>query len=251
MWPTLVQIGPFTLSTYGAMTALAFVLVVGMVRHATRRTLRGLVPMSDEALVDWAVWAVLGGILGGRLLYVLLNWEVYAARPQEILAIWHGGLVWYGGFTGGMLTTMFFFRRRRIPPLEGLDQVIPFGVLGHAVGRLGCFANGCCYGKFTTSWFGVRFPGHALPTVPTQLFESAGLVVLYLGLRALQRPVALNRPGTVFAAYLIGYGILRGMIEQWRANQPIVWGVMTVSQCISLILIVLGAFLLTKHHEEV
>ncbi|MBI3319438.1 MAG: prolipoprotein diacylglyceryl transferase, partial [Candidatus Omnitrophica bacterium] len=195
MHPHLLRIGPWSISSYGAMLAVAFLLVVGLLRHATTHVLRGHVPLTEAAVMDWAVWAVMGGILGGRLLYVVLNWEMYRLEPSEIVALWHGGLIWYGGLAGGVLGTAIYLRTHHHPFLRGMDQVIPFIPLGHAIGRIGCFLNGCCYGKPTTAWFGVQFPGHPGPVVPTQLIESAGLVVLFAILWTLQTPARLRRPG--------------------------------------------------------
>lgn len=199
--------------------------------------------------MDWAVWAVMGGILGGRLLYVVLNWEMYRLEPSEIVALWHGGLIWYGGLAGGVLGTAIYLRTHHHPFLRGMDQVIPFIPLGHAIGRIGCFLNGCCYGKPTTAWFGVQFPGHPGPVVPTQLIESAGLVVLFAILWTLQTPARLRRPGMLFGCYLIGYAMIRGIVEFWRADQPLVWSGVTLHQLISAVLFVVGMSLLVRSRD--
>lgn len=246
MYPTLFHIGPLTISTYGVLVAMAFLLALGMARHVARGMPRALAPMDEAALVDWAVWTVIGGILGGRLFYVLLNWSVYVESPLEIVALWHGGLVWYGGFLGGLLATWRYLRRRRINFLQGADQVVPFIALGHAVGRIGCFANGCCYGLPTSAWFGVQFPSLPARVVPTQLLESAALVGLYLALRALQTAVPHRRPGVLFGWYLIGYALIRGVVECWRANQPMVWDGITLHQAISAGLAAVGVWLVAN-----
>ena len=243
MYPELFRIGFVSIHSYGAALALALFLTVGLARHVTRRSLHGLVPMDETALVDWAMWTMLGGIVGGRLLYVLLNWDVYAARPWEIPALWHGGLVWYGGFAGGVAATWLYLKRRGHALWRGLDQIIPFVALGHAVGRIGCFANGCCYGIPTSAWFGVQLPGFPSPVVPTQLIESMSLVVLYVMLRRFQIPPILRRPGALFSLYLVGYGLIRWTVEFWRADQPIVWAGLTLHQLISVVLVVAGVWL--------
>ncbi|MBI3087975.1 MAG: prolipoprotein diacylglyceryl transferase, partial [Candidatus Omnitrophica bacterium] len=172
MHPILLKLGPITITSYGALLALAFLSAVGLARHVTRRSLTTSVPLQDAALVDWAGWSVAGGLLGGRFLYILLNWELYARQPLEMLAVWHGGLVWYGGFLGGLLATGWYLKAHGYGVLRGLDQVIPFVALGHAVGRVGCFLNGCCSGKPTWAWCGVWMPGSAQPVMPTQVLES-------------------------------------------------------------------------------
>jgi len=244
MHPILVRIGPVSISSYGVILAVAFLLAVWLAAHATTRSLKDLVPMMETELFDWGCWTMLGGVLGGRALYVLLNWEVYVQHPQEVLALWHGGLVWYGGFVGGLLAHGLFLARHSHSVLRGTDQVIPFVTLGHAVGRIGCFANGCCMGKPTFGWFGVVFPGHDHPLVPVQLIESACLVGLYVLLRALQTPARLQRPGTLFSIYLIGYALIRWTLEYWRADQPLVWNSWTLHQVISVIVALGGLGLL-------
>jgi len=250
MHPILFKLGPLTIYSYGVALAIAFLLVVWLARRATARSLRGLVPMSEQALVDWAVWTVVGGILGGRLFYVLVNWESYATQPHEIFALWHGGLVWYGGFLGGVLATWLYLRTYGYPFLRGADQVMPFVAVGHAVGRIGCFANGCCYGKPTVAWFGVQFPGQPHPVVPTQLIESASLFVLYLILRRLQTPPILRRQGLVFGVYLIGYALIRFWLEFWRGDQPVIWNGLTMHQLISFALLLIGVGLMGKSGDQ-
>ena len=290
MHPILFRIGPLAVSSYGVSLALAFLLVVGLIRHATTHALRGSVPLTETAVMDWAVWAVAGGIIGGRLLYVMLNWELYRIQPSEIVALWHGGLIWYGGLLGGILATAIYFRIHRYAFLRGMDQVTPAIPLGHAIGRIGCFLNGCCYGKPTAAWFGVQFPGHPGPVVPTQLIESASLIVLFAILWRSQTPSILRgapqaspshhhtphgvgrhpaqllepapptgptppfggvarwrgRPGTLFGFYLIGYALIRWVVEFWRADQPIIGAGLTLHQLISAGLLCVGGSLVVK-----
>lgn len=264
MWPELCRVGPVTLHTYGAMMALAFVLAIALARRAARSAARGTssparivpaqsaarqarqrLPMDGAAVTDWAVWAMCGGIVGGRLLYVLLNAREYLAHPLEIVALWHGGLIWYGGLAGGAAATWWWLRRRGSGFLPVADQLIPFVALGHAVGRIGCFANGCCGGVPTTAWWGVTFPASTEPVVPTQLLESAALALLYVLLRALQRPAMLQAPGRIFGAYLTGYGLIRWVVEGWRTNEQ-VWFGWTLSQILSVALITAGLMLLLR-----
>jgi len=246
MYPDLAHLGPLTIHSYGVALALAFLVTVGLACHIARGPFGAKLPLDETALVDWACWTMAGGIVGGRVMYVALNWELYAAEPQEMIAVWHGGLVWYGGFLGGLLATLIFLRSRRVQLLRGLDQVMPVVALGHAIGRMGCFLNGCCLGVPTTAWFGVRFPGIAQPLIPVQLFESAGLVLLYVFLRRLQTPAMLERTGTIFGSYLAGYGFLRWALEYWRANQPSVWPGLTLQQVISLAVVVIGVGLVLR-----
>ncbi len=246
MHPILLHLGPVTIHTYGVLLALAFLATVGVARYAATHSLTGFVPLTASEVVDWGCWTMAGGILGGRVLYILLNWSTYRTQPLEILAIWHGGLVWYGGFAGGIVAQWWYARRAHRSFLRISDQVIPFVTLGHAIGRLGCLLNGCCYGIPTSAWFGVRFPDQPQAVVPTQLFESASLLVLFLILRSLQTPPGLKSPGRLFGVYLIGYGIIRWTVEYWRANQPMLSIGITLHQAISLGLILTGIGLMVR-----
>lgn len=246
MHPILFALGPLTIYTYGVALALAFAVSMALATRASRTRLKGVVPLSDAALLDWGCWVMVGGVLGGRLWYVALNWDIYRTQPLEIAALWHGGLVWYGGLAGGLLAQALFASRRKLSFLRITDQVIPAVALGHAVGRLGCFANGCCYGRPTTSWWGVVFPGHATAVVPTQLLESFGLAVLALILHVTQRPAMLARPGRLFGLYLVGYGLLRWTIEYWRGDQPAMWHGLTLAQLISMALMIAGTALMVS-----
>lgn len=237
MHPILLNIGPLTIHTYGVMLVVAFLAATWMAARIARTWPLGLSPLSPAAVTEWASVTMLGGLLGGRVWYVVQFWEEFAVHPWEILALWHGGLVWYGGFLGGVAATILFIRRRQLPLLEVLDQVIPSVALGHAIGRIGCFTNGCCYGKPTDGWWAI----HGL--VPTQLLESAGLFVLFLMLRRLQRPAVLRTPGRLFGCYLVGYGILRLLVESVRGDQGLWWDGLTLAQMVSLFAIVGGSVL--------
>lgn len=206
--------------------------------------------ITEEQIVDFTCWSLMGGIVGGRALYVLLQWPWFAAHPLEIFAIWHGGLVWYGGFFGGLITGYGYIRSRRLHWLGVLDQFIPFGALGHAIGRIGCFLNGCCYGKPADSWCGVLFPGMSHRVFPTQLFEAFGLCLLFILLRKLQTPALLRKPGRVFGSYLVGYGLLRFIAEYTRGDQQAFIAGMTLQQVISLALILAGTVLVFQSQRR-
>ena len=246
MHPILLTCGPFTLYSYGAMLVVAFLVAIGLAGRAARRLPPALVAITAEQLVDFACLSLLGGMLGARLVYVLLQWNVFLRDPLEILALWHGGLVWYGGFLGGLVAGWLYARAKGLAFLRVMDQVIPFLALGHAIGRLGCFLNGCCFGKPTEAWCGVVFPGQGVRVYPTQLFESAGLLFLYIMLRRLQRPPILARPGSVFGCYLIGYAGLRFLIEFFRGDQAIWWAGLTLQQLISIGIFAIGSGLLLR-----
>ena len=240
MHPIFFTLGPVTIYSYGIMMVIAFLATTYLTQRAALALPAPGRAMSQEQIMDFSCVALLGGLLGARAFYVALNWQAFAQAPADIVAIWHGGLVWYGGFAGGIAVGWLYTRAKRLAFLRVLDLFIPFLALGHAIGRIGCFLNGCCYGKPTEAWCGVVFPGQAGPVLPTQLFEAAGLFLLFLGLKSLQRPSVLSRPGRVLGAYLISYGVLRFLLEPLRGDQPIWWAGLTLQQLISIGMIIIG-----------
>jgi len=249
MHPILLQFGHVTIYTYGVSLAVAFLLATTLASHAANHTPSEFVFLRGDMLLNFLSVALLGGILGGRLFYVLLYLPYFIEYPQEIFAIWHGGLVWYGGFLGGLLCSWLYIRVKKRPFIEVLDQIIPFVALGHAIGRLGCFFNGCCYGTNTGAWCGVLFPGHEGPVLPIQIFESLGLLAIYLVLRRAQRPAMLQYPGCVLGLYLIGYGFLRFVLEHFRGDQVALWHGLTLQQMVSFIMLVVGMGFLLRRRQ--
>ena len=237
MHPVLCSIGPFTVYTYGVALVIAFLAVTWLSRRAARRLRPEWLAISADGLVDFACWALLGGLIGGRLWYVATNWAFFARAPLEFVALWHGGLVWYGGLLGGLAAGWAYTRAHRLDFLRVMDQFIPFAVLGHAIGRIGCWFNGCCYGKS--------------PQLPSPLIESLGLVGLFVLLRALQGPILLRHPGRLFGLYLALYAALRFGVEYTRGDHGAVLGGLTVPQIASVALFLTGLALMSRQHADV
>ena len=235
MHPILFTIGPLTLFTYGAMLALAFLVATGLASRAARQLPSDLQAIAPQHIWDLTSAALLGGIIGGRLFYVGLHLEDFQHSPTEIFAIWRGGLVWYGGFLGGLVAALLYVRTKRLVFLRVCDQLIPFVALGHALGRIGCFLNGCCYGK---------------RGIPTQLLESAGLLLLYVALRQLARRTSLvHQPGRLLGVYLLGYALLRFAIEFLRGDQTPIWMGLTLQQLMSIAIVGVGLTLIVIHRR--
>ncbi len=213
MHPILFRLGPFTFYSYGLMLALGFLAAAALA--ARRASLLGLDPVRIQTLGGVAL---LAGIAGARAAYVLLNWPMFRSHPVEIFRLDHGGLVFYGGLAAGFVAGAATLRRARLPLWKSADLMIPPLVLAHAIGRIGCFLNGCCYGKPALVSWAVTFPGEGIPRHPTQLYESGALVLLFFFLRRLERRD--SPPGTVALAYGVCYGAWRFLIEFLRGDNP-------------------------------
>jgi len=232
------------------MMVAAFLTATWLASRNVRRLPPAQRVLGPSQIVDLFCLVMLGGVLGARLFFVAQHWEVYIHQPREIPAIWHGGLVWYGGFLGGLTSMVLYLRVHHISVLRGIDQCIPFVALGHGIGRIGCFLNGCCYGKPTSAWFGLTFTEGEPARIPTQLLESVSLFVLYLVLRRLQERRVLTRAGWLFGTYLVGYAVIRFLIEFLRGDQVAVWAGFTLQQLLSFGVFLAGLALLRRRSAE-
>jgi phosphatidylglycerol:prolipoprotein diacylglycerol transferase len=221
MHPILFEIGSFQLRTYGALMAVSFLLALLLARSLNAREGRG-----DEDLLDLAVWIMLGAVAGARVLYVVVQWPEFwgpdappdlGARLLNMVAVWRGGLVFYGGFIGAFAASLVFLKSRRLPVWSYGDVLAPALALGQVTGRLGCWFNGCCYGRVSASC-GVVFPavGDNLPHLPTMLYESAFCLVLAGFLTWFWR--RKRYAGQVFWLYALLYALWRFGIEFIRGD---------------------------------
>lgn len=259
MFPEICQIGPFTLKTFGLMAALGFMAAYFVLRRHSQ-AVAGLHPDGSSQLL---VFAMAGGALGARLAYVAEHWTAeFAGLPfTEVFRFDKGGLMFYGGLGGAIAAIAVFSILKRHSFWALLDLSAIAVSLGHAFGRVGCFLNGCCYGRVTQSLVGVCYPAgsepwHAqvaqgllqrsaprsLPVVPSQLVEAALNVAIFVGLSALAR----RRPRrlAISGAYLVSYAAARFFTETLRSDPRMAVGPFTISQFISLCALAAGlAFL--------
>ena len=189
---------------------------------------------------DLGFWLLLAGIVGARIAYVLANWADFADNPWTIIRLDQGGLVYYGGFLAAAATAAVFayIRRERFWPFT--DFAITALPLGHAFGRIGCFLNGCCYGRPATVPWAVTL--HNASLHPVQLYEAFGELAIYAALMCLYRRHAGK--GVLFALYLVLYPILRFACEFFRGDYRLRLGFFNLAQITSLTLLVFGIVLL-------
>ena len=190
------------------------------------------------------------GIVGSRLAYVLANWTYYRDNLLEIVRIDQGGLIFYGGFLLACVVLVLFARHHRVPLWHLADFAIPALAIGHGLGRIGCFLNGCCYGRPAGDAFcgiayppvcepGKLFPG--VPLFPVQIIESAGLLVIWAVL--LFAYPRRKKDGAVFALYLLLYPPVRFGLEYLRGDERQSWFALDVAQATSIALFLAGVLL--------
>jgi phosphatidylglycerol:prolipoprotein diacylglycerol transferase len=242
----------FTLPTYGFLLAIAFLAGLWV---AHRQAKRAGLPASR--VTDMAVWVLIGGLVGAKLLLVALEWRYFSTNPREVVSLLQSGGVFYGGLIGGILVAWSVSRRYRLPAWPTADVLAPGVVVGQAIGRLGCFAAGCCWGKPADVPWAVRFTDlQAARTVgvpidtplhPSQLYESAGAFLIFLLLLWLAPRKSFH--GQVTLAYVALYSALRFVLEIWRGDADRgTWfgGTVSTSQVIALVLLLGAAVLLPR-----
>ena len=168
----LFSIGPVTIYGYGLMIGLGvlFCILMGMQR-AKKHGLK------EEAVIDIAIYGLIIGFLGAKLLYVIVEWEAFLKNPMSVLGT--EGFVVYGGISAGVIAAIVYCRIKKLKFLEYFDLLSASIALAQGFGRIGCFLAGCCYGRETDSCLGVVFPAGSIApagvkVLPTQLFSSAG-----------------------------------------------------------------------------
>jgi phosphatidylglycerol:prolipoprotein diacylglycerol transferase len=180
--------------------------------------------------------------VGSRVLYVIINWTTFSNDPIEIIRIWHGGLVFYGGFIGACLVALWYLRKHDLSLWNTADILAPSIALGQFIGRLGCFFAGCCYGKPCDLPWAVTFSDFdslaptGVPLHPTQLYASINGLVIFLFLLFLRRRKSFE--GQLFWVYVLLYGVSRSFIEVFRGDERgvIIEGLVSTSQFIGIIM---------------
>jgi phosphatidylglycerol:prolipoprotein diacylglycerol transferase len=262
VYPFTIHLGRFAITGYGIMMMFAFLGSGWVLARRLRDEGR------DENLAwDMVMWAVIGGLLGGKLYYALLfrDWDSLLSRA---------GLVWYGGFIGGVLGVSGFLWWKKVPIPSMSDLAAPALMAGYAIGRVGCFLVGDDYGRPTDLPWAMAFPQGSPPTTarvlerdfgivlppgtppeqvlavhPTQLYEVALALVAFALLWRWRRHG--RGDGWLFGLYLLLAGASRLLVEAFRAKDDRFFGPFTLAQLISLTLIVVGTTVLLRTRRPV
>jgi phosphatidylglycerol:prolipoprotein diacylglycerol transferase len=258
MLPELFRFDGFFLPTYGLLVALAFLAALAVTVKLARRS--GIDP---EAVLNLGIYCALAGMAGAKLLMFLFDIPYYIENPGQIFsfATLQAGGIFYGGLIAALVTAVLYMRRKQLPGLATADAFAPGLALGHAIGRLGCFSAGCCWGVETNLPWAVTFsnPGAndlvgvplGVPLHPTQLYEAAAEAIIFgVLLWRFRKP---HRPGVIIGLYLLLYSAVRFAVEFVRAHDtpnPF-GGPLSSSQWIALGLILLVAIAWWRSRAQV
>ncbi len=250
-----ISIGDFHLHTYGIMQAIAFITVVFLMIKEGER-----LKIDKDIIYDFIFYIIIGEIIGARIWFVVENWSLFKYSPEDIIKIWQGGLTFYGGFIGGVIGGLLYIKIKKLNFNTFADLVGTYLPIGIGIGRIGCFLNGCCYGK-VCSW-GLPYPTKqsppayieqlqkglidpsaqfTLPVIPTQLISTTDMLITFFLIYFYKKSKYYIK-GTVFPVFLILYGIHRFFIDFLReyTGNALILKIITLSQFTSIILIIIG-----------
>jgi len=245
MFPVLLKIGPISIFTYGFFIAVGFLAGIFLATKEAKR-----LGEDHEKIMDLCFYVLIAAILGSRLFYVATSPGMFLRDPVEILKIWNGGLVFYGGFIAALVTGVIFLKIKNIPVLKTADIMAPSIALAHFFGRIGCFFAGCCYGKYCDLPWAVTF-NHSdslaptgIPLHPTQLYEALCNLGIFLFLFFCSKRKKYD--GQIFWMYVLLYGITRSVIETFRGDfrGDYIFGNLSVSQVIGGLMAVISVVML-------
>ena len=240
MHPDLFSIGPLTLHTYGLFVALGF--MAGILVTIKLGKSAGI---SSNSVMDMGFIIILSGLIGSRLVYIIIDFSHYISHPLDIFKIWEGGLVFSGGLVAVIIMMLFYVKHHGYNIWTIGDLWAPGAAIGQAIGRIGCFFAGCCYGKPTDVPWGVKFsnpesitPLHNVPIHPTQLYSSLSSLIIFIILIILHSKKKFK--GQVFLWFLILHSTARLFLERFRGDPRgmILTENLTMTQFIAFIILI-------------
>ena len=248
--PVAFNLGNLSVKWYGIIMALAIILAVSMAIIEGRKR-----QIESDDFVDLLLWAVPLGYVGARIYYVIFEWQYYAQHPDQIIAIWNGGIAIYGGLLAGLVVLLIFCYKKMLPPFLMLDIITPGVMAAQILGRWGNFINQEAHGGPTTLGFlqSLHLPNFIISQMkingvyyqPTFLYESFFNLIGLILILVLRHKKHLFKQGEIFMLYLAWYSVVRFFVEGMRTDSLYLWGSIRVSQLLSLILlvIVIGLFI--------
>lgn len=238
MYPVIYKFGPVAIYSYGVMLAIGFGIAVFLLARQGKRQ-----AIAPELVYNLCFILLGAGIIGARAVYVALNFNYYLSNPLEMVMFTHGGLSWFGGLIFGLAAALAYFKFKRLDAYLMFDLIAPFAALAQGIGRIGCFLNGCCFGKESARW-GIYFPVHDAVLIPTQIYSSLALFVIFAVLK--MRTAAVHRKGEILYLYLLLYSAWRFFIEFFRADTQIFFFGLSVFQTFCIVIFIASLFMLIR-----
>lgn len=228
------KIGNFEIYTYGVMLVIGYLTAIcfTMWRNKNKNII-------NEDIMDFSFYLLLSGIIGARVFYVMLHLKDYISSPISMLNLREGGLAWHGALVGGFIAFAVFSKKRGIDVYAFLDLCAPSIMLGLAIGRIGCFLNGCCVGNETTLPWGIVFKsaGYFTPRHPTQLYELFFDLVIFAILLWWDKRKKFE--GETVILMFVLYSAVRFIVECFRLSPPRYFG-LSIAQYSSIFIAIIA-----------
>lgn len=247
MHPIFLKLGPIVIHTYGVLVASGFLVGIALALKRAKKE-----NISKDLILDLSLYILISGMVGARLFEVIVNFNEYRTDLWRIFKVWEGGLTYYGGLIAAIIVAIIFLKKNKLPVWKIGDIFAPSVAIGQAIGRLGCFSAGCCYGKPTDLPWAVTFVNPeslaplGIPLHPTQLYSSLGNFIIFSILLVISRRKKFD--GQIFWLYIIFYSVFRFLVEFLRDDPrgPIIFNMLSVSQLISVIFLIVGIIMINR-----
>lgn len=252
--PVLYDFGGFQIRWYSIFILLAVIVAYRFIVGESKRQ-----RVKVDFMFNMLFWALMFGIVGARLWYVIFNFSEYQSNLSEIFKIWHGGLAIHGGLLFGLITLLIYCRKYKVNTIKILDIVAPSLLIAQAIGRWGNFFNHEAYGsivQYSTLLNMKIIPGFVIDNMliqgayrlPTFYFESLLCLIGFIIILIFRRR-KYTKNGQTFSFYLIWYGIVRFFIETFRSDSLMIMD-FRVAQIISVIMVIVGVFIFIKQRKK-
>ncbi|MBF0118978.1 MAG: prolipoprotein diacylglyceryl transferase [Desulfobacterales bacterium] len=245
MHPILLKLGKLEIYTYGFFIAVGFLVGIFLAKRQAAKE-----DISPDMILDLGFYILIAAIIGSRIFYIGTNIDFFMNNPIEMFKIWNGGLVFYGGFLGGLITGVLYLKKQKVSIWKTADILAPSLAIGHFFGRIGCLFAGCCYGKQCDLPWSITFknPQSLAPIGislhPTQIYDAISNLIIFSFLLFFRRYKKFD--GQIFWLYAMFYGIFRIIVEAFRGDfrGVTILNTFSISQVIGLSIGVIAIFML-------
>jgi len=236
--PVLLDLGFLKIYSWGFMVAVAFIAATILAAKEAKRK-----KTDHEKIYSLLIYIIIGAIIGSRIGYLLFDLN-NIANLLDIFKFWEGGMSFHGGFIGGILFGFLYIKKNKLNFWKTADICTPSIPLAQAIGRIGCFLRGCCYGIETALPWGISYLGETRH--PTQIYSSIALFLIFIFLSKQKHKKSFN--GALFLTYILIYSVFRFFIEFIRVEPKVLFG-LTAAQLVSIVLSAISIFLFLRFRK--